>query len=79
MGEKSRPMTSHIESLLSRFESLGQKGTPPRLEAVLKLCPEKDRVVLLIELIHIDLERRLKAGEQARLEDYLTRFPGLID
>src|SRR5205807_2895889 len=32
---------------------------------------------LLIELVHIDLELRLKAGEAARAEEYLARYPEL--
>src|SRR5262249_39344468 len=39
-------------------------------------APE-DRQAVLVELIHIDLEYRLKAGEPARVEDYLTRAPSL--
>src|SRR5262249_5852753 len=32
---------------------------------------------VLVELVHIDLELRLKAGESARVEEYLARFPEL--
>src|SRR5262249_9575922 len=32
---------------------------------------------LLPELVHADLEFRLKAGESVRVEDYLRRYPGL--
>src|SRR5262249_1775423 len=32
---------------------------------------------VLIELIHIELELRLKAGEAARVEEYLARYPEL--
>jgi hypothetical protein len=32
---------------------------------------------VLIELVHIELELRLKAGETARAEEYLTRYPEL--
>jgi hypothetical protein len=35
------------------------------------------RCRLLIELAHIDLELRLKAGEAARVEEYLARYPEL--
>jgi predicted ATPase/predicted Ser/Thr protein kinase len=35
------------------------------------------RHTLLVELVHIDLEFRLKAGEPARVEEYLARFPAL--
>jgi WD40 repeat protein len=39
--------------------------------------PLRSRV--LIELVHIDLELRLKAGELARVEEYLARYPELTD
>ena len=32
---------------------------------------------LLVELVHVDLEFRLRAGEDARAEDYFARFPAL--
>ena len=37
------------------------------------------RTRVLIELVHIDLELRLKAGETARVEEYLARYPELTD
>ena len=37
--------------------------------------PIRSRV--LIELVHVDLELRLKAGEPARVEEYLARDPEL--
>jgi WD40 repeat protein len=36
-----------------------------------------ERRAALVHLVHIDLERRLKAGEAARVEDYLERYPEL--
>jgi serine/threonine protein kinase/WD40 repeat protein len=35
------------------------------------------RKLVLVELVHIDLELRLKAGEAARAEEYLDRYPEL--
>ena len=35
------------------------------------------REAVLIELVHIDLEHRSKAGKKPRLEEYLRRFPDL--
>src|SRR5262249_30476725 len=37
------------------------------------------RGALLRELVHIDLENRLQAGEAARVEEYLRRFPELAE
>ena len=35
------------------------------------------RLALLVELVHVELELRLKAGEPARVEEYLRRYPEL--
>ena len=35
------------------------------------------RAPVLLELVHADLECRLKAGEGTRAEDYLRRYPEL--
>src|SRR5437763_1150746 len=37
------------------------------------------RTRLLAELVHIDLEYRLRAGEAARVEEYLARYPELTN
>ena len=36
-------------------------------------APSED--ALLVELAHVDLEFRLKAGQAARVESYLDRYP----
>ena len=38
---------------------------------------EPHREPLLIELVHAEMEFRLKAGEAARVEEYLRKFPQL--
>src|SRR5262249_10452662 len=40
-------------------------------------CPESERVRLLTELVHADMTFRQRAGEDARADDYLRRFPEL--
>jgi hypothetical protein len=65
----------HLESLLHRFEEAWNAGPPPRPEDFLPADPARRR--LLPEVLHIDLERRFKAGEDLRVESYLTRFPEL--
>jgi hypothetical protein len=49
---------------------------PPELSAFLPADPRL-RLPVLVELAHIDLERRLKLGGPARVEEYLRRFPEL--
>jgi tetratricopeptide (TPR) repeat protein len=63
-----------LDTLLWRFEEAWQQGRQPSIEDYL---PPGD-VAALAELVHIDLERRLKAGEKVRVEDYLKRYPALV-
>src|SRR5262245_15611599 len=65
-----------LEAVLRRFEDAWQRGERPELSTYLPAAGP-DRHALLRELAHIDLEYRLKAGEAARVEDYLSRFPEL--
>jgi WD40 repeat protein/serine/threonine protein kinase len=64
-----------IERIVERFEEAWSSG-PPKLEDFLP-AESVERATALIELVHVDLEFRLKAGEQARVESYLARYPEL--
>src|SRR5262249_54572710 len=65
-----------LKQFAERFEDAWQNGQRPVLEEFLP-TGEPERRAVLAELVYIDLERRLKAGETARAEDYLQRFPEL--
>ena len=65
-----------LESLLQRFEDAWQRGERPDLADYLPAEPSRHWAAL-VELAHIDLEQRLKAGEAARSEAYFQRFPEL--
>jgi WD40 repeat protein/predicted Ser/Thr protein kinase len=65
-----------LKGFVERFEDAWQQGQRPALKEFLP-AGGPDRWLVLIELIHIDLELRLKAGETARAEDYLQRYPEL--
>lgn len=64
------------EPILRSFEDAWQAGSRPDLE---KIWREQgsSAPVLIAELVHLELEYRLKAGEPARVEEYLQRFPTL--
>jgi tetratricopeptide (TPR) repeat protein len=75
-SEQSR-LSGAAHSALDRFDETWRRGERPDLAAYLP--PEDparpaERLEALYELAHIDLEYRLKAGESARVEDYLGRF-----
>jgi hypothetical protein len=64
------------ESVIRRFENAWRANELPDISSFIPNdSPHVTRVV--VELVHIDLEFRLRAGDYARTEDYLTRFPEL--
>jgi WD40 repeat protein/serine/threonine protein kinase len=67
-----------LEQRVGDFETAWQRGERPDLEGFLTTAGERRRP-LLIELVHADLELRLKAGEPARVETYLGRYPELAE
>jgi serine/threonine protein kinase/formylglycine-generating enzyme required for sulfatase activity len=65
-----------VEEIIRRFEEAWQAGLRPAMEDYLPVDPV-ERSLVLVELVHADLEKRLKAGESVRIETYLERFPEL--
>ena len=67
---------SALKDAMRRFEDAWRQRHRPAIDDYL---PSGDqlRSRVLIELVHIDLELRLKAGEAARVEEYLARYPEL--
>src|SRR5262245_17671790 len=63
------------ERLLKTFEDRWREGRRPAIDDYLPA--NGDRLKVLVEMVCIDLEYRLKAGEPARVEDYLRRYPEL--
>ena len=72
MGEPNHPPTA--EARIRQFERDWLAGRAPTLDAYLSATGRDD---LLLELVHVDLEFRLKAGEPVRAADYLARYPEL--
>src|SRR5215467_10624652 len=65
-----------LKDAVRRFENAWRQGPRPLLGDYLPTdLSLRSRV--LNELVHIDLELRLKLGEQARVEEYLGRYPEL--
>jgi hypothetical protein len=63
------------ERLLESFEAAWLRGERPAIEDFLP--PGEPGLELLADFVHVELECRLKAGEPARVEDYLQRYPEL--
>jgi eukaryotic-like serine/threonine-protein kinase len=67
---------SQYEALIEAFEDAWRAGSPPNIDDYLR-GEGREREALLVELTHVDLEFRLKAGESTRVESYLDRYPRL--
>src|SRR5215212_3096368 len=65
-----------FEDVIRRFEDAWQGRARPEIHAYLPTGAGRTR--LLTELVHVDLEYRLRAGEAARVEEYRDRYPELI-
>jgi serine/threonine protein kinase len=65
------------EELLAAFERAWRAGPSPSIDDFLR-GEDAEQEELLVELTHVDLEFRIKAGEAAKVELYLGRYPGLI-
>jgi tRNA A-37 threonylcarbamoyl transferase component Bud32 len=68
-----------LQQFLAEFEQeLGRGRRPDVREVLSRRPPRLPTLALLVELVHLDLEHRLKAGEPARVEAYLQAHPDLI-
>src|SRR5262249_13050680 len=65
-----------LQDAVEQFESAWHSGAPPAIEDYLPRDPAR-RLAVLVELVHTDLELRLKARLPVRVEEYLERFPEL--
>jgi tetratricopeptide (TPR) repeat protein/tRNA A-37 threonylcarbamoyl transferase component Bud32 len=67
-----------LEKVVAQFEGAWQSSNRPAIEDYLP-ADSALRTPALVELVRADLENRLKLGEEARVEDYLGRFPALTE
>jgi predicted ATPase len=67
---------SALTDAVKRFEHAWQQTPRPEIDGFLPAA-EPLRLRVLLELVHIDLELRLKAEDPARVEEYLARYPEL--
>jgi WD40 repeat protein/serine/threonine protein kinase len=70
--------STQVLEVVSQFEEAWQRGQRPGLADYLPADGGQHWAVL-VELVHVDLERRLKAGELVCVEAYLARWPELAD
>jgi tetratricopeptide (TPR) repeat protein/serine/threonine protein kinase len=70
------PSTGSLELICERFESAWRRSERPAIESLLPSAAEL-RHKAVVELVHMELELRLEAGEAAQAEEYFARFPEL--
>src|SRR4051794_5764296 len=69
-------LTDDLERIIRAYEAALRAKPAPAIEDYLPVGPAQ-RGALLRELVHVDLEYRIKKGEAVRIEHYLDRFPEL--
>ncbi|MBL8822299.1 MAG: protein kinase [Planctomycetia bacterium] len=69
---------SVAEDAIRQFEHAWQSGTPPEIESFIVEGADS-QLHLLIELIHVELEFRYHRNDFPRIEEYLKRFPQLLE
>ena len=75
-SQRASGVGQNVESLLDRFESAWEQGESPAIADFLPQV-ESQRKLAVVELAHIDLERRIGRGEPIRVEKYLAEFAEL--
>jgi hypothetical protein len=63
-----------IDAFCDQFEEAWRKGERPRIEDHLAKASETERTGLLRQLLMMEWELRVKAGEAVSLEEYQQRF-----
>ena len=66
--------SEHLGSIIEAFESALQRGEEPRLANYL---PRPEDIAVLVELIHVEMEFKLKNRAEASVYEYLASYPQL--
>lgn len=66
-----------VQPAFDRFEDEWRSGRRPAIDDFLIGTPTHLRELLLSELVHSDLRFRIRAGDEARVEEYVRRYPEL--
>ncbi|HEV3261906.1 MAG TPA: protein kinase [Gemmataceae bacterium] len=74
-ADQARPVDETCGRFELAWKDAGLSGSPPSIEEFLQTMSEADRVIVLLELIHLDVSYRRQRGETPRAEDYRERFP----
>lgn len=78
-GLSSLALAQRIDQICDRFETHWKTGRRPRLELYVARLPPADQPALLRELLILEREYRIRAGELPALAEYLGRFVDQAD
>ena len=68
---------SQLDEVLERFDQAWHEGQSPAIDDYLPPAGHSRRLHVLEELVRMDLECRIKAGQSVRIEEYLSHHPEL--
>lgn len=71
-----RRRSAELSDIVDRFEAAWRKDNPPVIDDYLP-AEGAHRQAVLVELVHVELDRRLRRGQPARVEQYLKKYPEL--
>jgi hypothetical protein len=69
-------LSTHVLQIVKQFEDAWQHEGPPDIDRFLP-SDQAQRRAVLIALVQVDFERRFKAGQAPRVQEYLERYPEL--
>jgi hypothetical protein len=75
-GQLPAEAGGQLDQLVRDFEQAWESGRRPALADHLPEI-QAERSLALVELVHVDLDYRLSAGEEIRVEAYLENYPEL--
>ncbi len=75
-GPDSLAVAREVDALCDRYEEARRRGAAGPLEDWLPVGGPL-RAAALVELVRLEFEHRLQAGENVRAEDYFNRYPEL--
>lgn len=68
-----------LNRMCDRFELDWRAGEKPRIESLLELLEDSEKVLLLYELVLLELYLLREQGDLPSIQDYLNRFPNHIN
>lgn len=71
----SSSLSESRHQILDRFDEAWNGSTSPRIEDFEPPADSADYLPMMVELFKIDMERRLRRGEQPAPDEYRQRFP----